>query len=195
MAESAHQEEKTPQGGEWQWGETPHGGEKEENKRHEADAPEIVWGQKEMGTDEVPEWLKSVPLRLRARLLWQKSYAVPIESDAMVLLYTGPDDEGALDNLIRKYKPEIAHKVLAFDTARCKKTNDMLRDEPYNSICTAAHEKKITKTGGGPMCRTWSIRRHFPKPGGGLPLRGYASPPPPPTQSFIDGWNSKDSTP
>ena len=51
---------------------------------------------------------------------------------------------------------------------------DMLRDEPYNTLCTLATLGRIIFVGGGPNCRTWSILRWFPKPNAPTPVRGRA---------------------
>ena len=128
---------------------------------------------------QLPDWLNAVPLRLRQRLLWQKSTMVDIVDGVIILLYVGKKDEGALDQLITAQAPETGKRVYAIDYVREVREHDMLLDEPYFSICTAACQGKVPYVGGGPMCRTWSIRRHFPRKGGGLPLRGYASPLPP----------------
>ena len=120
----------------------------------------------------MPEWLKQVPLKLRNKLLWHKSKSVEIPKRAIVLLYVGPENEESLDNLIIKQKKDLKDRIVVVEKERCHKTQDALKEEPYYSLCTAAMEGKIAQIGGGPNCRTWSIRRHFPRPGGGKPLRG-----------------------
>jgi len=47
----------------------------------------------------------------------------------------------------------------------------MLLQPLYDKLCSLANSGKLLGVLGGPMCRTWSIRRHIPKPRGGLPLR------------------------
>ena len=51
---------------------------------------------------------------------------------------------------------------------------DMLGKEPYSTMCSMAMAGKVALVGGGPNCRTWSILRWFPKPGGPPPVRGRA---------------------
>ena len=51
---------------------------------------------------------------------------------------------------------------------------DMLGEEPYSTMCSMAMAGKVALVGGGPNCRTWSILRWFPKPGGPPPVRGRA---------------------
>ena len=48
----------------------------------------------------------------------------------------------------------------------------MLRDMPYNLLCTLASRGRILLVCGGPNCRTWSIPRWFPKPNAPPPVRG-----------------------
>ena len=73
----------------------------------------------------------------------------------------------------------------------------MLAEEPYSTLCTACIEGKVAAVIGGPNCRTWSIRRHIPKPGGGTPVRGRLWPScwgldnlEPQAQSKVDGDNT-----
>ena len=42
------------------------------------------------------------------------------------------------------------------------------------TMCSMAMAGKVALVGGGPNCRTWSILRWFPKPGGPPPVRGRA---------------------
>ena len=81
-------------------------------------------------------------------------------------------DGGSIDETIAKLAPETKNRIMAIDIERCNKTQNMSVNEPYNSLCTAASEGRIPQVGGGPMCRTWSVRRLIWKPGGGLPCRG-----------------------
>ena len=120
----------------------------------------------------LPDWMQSIPARLRRRLLWKESTAVHIPQGAIVLLYTGKEDGDSLDEMVGTIQPELKEKIVAFDILRCKRTQDMLMEEPYNSICTAASRGRVTQVGGGPNCRTWSVRLLIEKPGGGLPCRG-----------------------
>ena len=54
---------------------------------------------------------------------------------------------------------------------------DMLGDKPCSTMCSMAMAGKVAFVGGGPNCRTWSILRWFPKPGGPPPVRGGRSRP------------------
>ena len=129
-----------------------------------------------------PNWLKQIPVELRNSLLWDRSNTVPIPQRAIVLLYTGEKDvwkEGewwpALDEQIECVADgdgQTTGKVIPIEMLRCKRTNNMLKPEPYNSLCTAATDGRIQQLGGGPNCRTWSIKLHVWKPYGGRPCRG-----------------------
>ena len=81
----------------------------------------------------------------------------------LILLYAGKDDVGALDAYLHAYNPAFSEHIWAVDIRRKGGDlgQDMLGDEPYSM-------------GGGPNCRTWSILRWFPKPGGPPPVRGRA---------------------
>ena len=87
-------------------------------------------------------------------------------------VYVGKMDGGSIDETINRLAPATSERVIAIDIERCKRTQDLSTREPYDSLCTAACEGKIAMVGGGPMCRTWSVRRLVWKPGGGLPCRG-----------------------
>ena len=62
--------------------------------------------------------------------------------------------------------------IIALDTNRCKRTQNMLSDEPFWSLCTAAEAGKLIIVGGGPMCRTFSVKRLVWMLYGALPCRG-----------------------
>ena len=118
-----------------------------------------------------PEWM-GLPPRLRKLLTWKKSHQIPIPDKAIAILYVGKLDGGSIDEAIAKLTPETKNRIMAIDIERCNKTQNMSVNEPYNSFCTAASEGRIPQVGGGPMCRTWSVRRLIWKPGGDLPCRG-----------------------
>ena len=112
---------------------------------------------------EIPEWLSKVPLSLRRRLVWARSHNTPIEDETIILLFVGKDDSDALDNILKDKYPELKSKVFAIDTKRCNRTHDFLGEEPYFSLCTAAVEGKLPLIGGGPMCRTFTVKRLIQK--------------------------------
>ena len=118
-----------------------------------------------------PGWM-GLPLKLRKLITWKKSHQIPIPDRAIVMLYVGKQDGGSIDETIERLAPETKKRIVAIDIERCERTQDMSGNEPYNSLCTAASEGRISQIGGGPMCRTWTVRRLIYKPGGGLPCRG-----------------------
>ncbi|CAE8656124.1 unnamed protein product [Polarella glacialis] len=116
-------------------------------------------------------WLQHVPPRLRNRLRWNTSHSPPIPDHAIVILFAGKEDPTSLESAIHSIAPELSNSVVAIDLCRGK-GNDLLASEPYSSLCTAGKDGKLDHCGGGPMCRTWTVRLWIPKEGGGVPLRG-----------------------
>ena len=86
---------------------------------------------------------------------------------SLILLYAGKDDAGALDAYLHAYNPAFSEYIWAVDIRRKGGDlgQDMLGEEPYLTTCAMA---------GKVACRTWSILRWFPKPGGPPPVRGRA---------------------
>ena len=79
---------------------------------------------------------------------------------SLILLYAGTEYIWAVD--IRRKGGDLGQ--------------DMLGDEPYSTMCSMAMAGKVAFVGGGPNCRTWSILRWFPKPGGPPVGRGRSRP-------------------
>lgn len=93
----------------------------------------------------------------------------------ILVLFPGKDDPGALDHVIHSIDPSAADRIVALDTARSQSTQDFTQDEPYFSICTCAFSGGFCCDGGGPMCRTMSVRRQIPDRNGfnkAPPVRG-----------------------
>ena len=143
-----------------------------EPKRTKHDNTEQRHQMQTQGQGHLPGWLENVPLRLRQRLVWQHSTSCNIPDGAIILFYVGKDNPQALDNILKTKDATIQDRLWPIDIERDAKTNNMLLEEPFNSLCTAAQGGKVDLAGGGPNCRTWTVRLHFPKKGGGIPLRG-----------------------
>ncbi|CAE8655241.1 unnamed protein product [Polarella glacialis] len=93
-------------------------------------------------------------------------------NDGKQLWYSSQEKKTpSLESAIHAVAPELSNSVVAIDICRGK-GNDLLAGEPYSSLCTAGKEGKLNHCGGGPMCRTWTIRLWIPKENGGVPLRG-----------------------
>jgi hypothetical protein len=107
----------------------------------------------------IPEWLRDVPSRLRRKLIWAPSTHTHIPEDAIVLLFVGEKDGGALDEILESRHPNLKGRIFALDLKRSKRFHDFLSDEPYNSLCTAAAKGRLYMVGGGPMCRTFTVLR------------------------------------
>ena len=115
-------------------------------------------------------WLAYVPARLRTWLHWE-----PQKHDGqkpkVVLLYAGPDDDSSLDHILKPQGPMEADSIWAIDLCRGD-DHDLLKDGLYFKLCSSATDGLLLGIAGGPMCRTWSILRHIPKPGAPRPVRG-----------------------
>ena len=92
-----------------------------------------------------------------------------------------------LDNTLHLMRPSLSPRVLAFDKVRegGDRDQNLLRDEPYNTLCTLAAAGNLRAIVGGPNCRTWSILRWFPKPGRPPPVRG---------RSEVEAWGLEGNT-
>lgn len=113
-------------------------------------------------------WMALVPEALRNTLHW-----APVEvpnGRFLILLYPGKRDGGSLDEEIESLNFADDLQLVALDTVMDSPGN-VLDFHLWNWLCTLASLGKVLGVVGGSMCRTWSIRRHIPKPGGGLPLR------------------------
>ena len=117
-------------------------------------------------------WLSSVPHRLLERLTWTTQPTASLQGRDILLLYTGPRDGGALDDIITQQRQDLGPRLPAVDILRPPEPNDILDDVFYSTLCCAAVGGKLSFVGGGPNCRTWSILRWFPKPGAPRPVRG-----------------------
>ena len=114
-------------------------------------------------------WLTYVPLELRQWLAWRPQ---AIGGDqCLLLLYTGEDDDEALDSCIHAAGLLPRKSVWAIDLCRHHSQN-ILHQDLYDSLCSWALAGGLLGVIGGPMCRTWSIRRHIYKPGAPRPVRG-----------------------
>ena len=107
----------------------------------------------------IPLWLKDVPRNLRRKLIWSNSTYTHIPEDAIVLLFVGDKDGGALDQILESRHPNLSERIFAIDLKRDKRFNNFRSEEPYNSLCTAAAEGRLYMVGGGPMCRTFTVLR------------------------------------
>ena len=136
----------------------------------------------EIGCQEAPRHLIShsfnhakwvqLPHRLATKLDWGKSNYLQLAHGTIALLYVGENDQGALDNVLRKLAPDLSDRIVAIDVLRDESDQDMLLDEPYYSLCTAAAEGRLDGIGGTPTCRTWYVLRLIQSNRGGLPSRG-----------------------
>ena len=89
----------------------------------------------------------------------------------LLQLYSGPEDDGSLDHILKEESVLPSSELLALDICR-DNSHDLLQPRLYHELCSWASEGKLIGVIGGPMCRTWSIRRHIRKPGFPEPVRG-----------------------
>jgi len=87
------------------------------------------------------------------------------------LLYSGPSDGYSLADYLRSKGCEDLFEV----DILANPPQNVLHQNLYDGLCTAASEGGLKAVMGGPNCRTFSIRRHIPKKGGGLPVRSRDS--------------------
>jgi len=130
--------------------ETPNKSEPHDSPHHHLNG----WNDR-----HVPLWLRDVPVHLRRKIVWTQSYSTPLPKDAIILLFVGRKDGGALDEILAELHPATCKRTFAIDLKRCERTHNFLSEEPYNSLCTAAAEGRLSIVGGGPMCRTFSVLR------------------------------------
>ena len=144
-------------------------------------------GTGEAGASPSFQWMAHIPDRLVRRLKWRATEDAPPQKEIIVLLYAGKDDPGSLDNTLHLMRPSLSPRVLAFDKVRegGDRNQNLLRDEPYNTLCTLAAAGNLRAIVGGPNCRTWSILRWFPKPGRPPPVRG---------RSELEVWGLEGNT-
>ena len=70
-------------------------------------------------------WLTTVPNRLLERLLWTEQSTNSLQGKDILLLYTGPSDGGALDDVITSQQPDLGSRILAVDILRPRTVDPM----------------------------------------------------------------------
>ena len=75
---------------------------------------------------------------------------------------------------IHQTAPWLTQYVVEIEIERDPTRHNILLDQPYTQLLQAAQEGRLLAIIGGPNCRTWSIRLHYPQRDGtpGQPLRG-----------------------
>jgi hypothetical protein len=125
-------------------------------------------------------WHKHVPDRLLQRLLPAENPA-PTTNDynlptgyIVLVLSAGKDDHASTMAAIQQTAPWLTPYVVEVELDRDPQRHNVLLDQPYSQILRAANEGRILAVIGGPNCRTWSIRLHYPQRDGtpGQPMRG-----------------------
>ena len=128
-------------------------------------------------------WTRKLPKRLRQRLVPRKptttlaDHGIP-EGPILLCLYAGPDGHEAIDWAIQMEAPWLTPYVVALDTRRDPQRHDMLSENLYGHLAEKSRQGDLLAIGGGPECKTWSIKLHKPLPDGspGHPLRGRQEP-------------------
>ena len=117
-----------------------------------------------------------IPVEILHRVNSTKRPESPIRGGLTLLfLYSGksqPNQWGfkSAGQAFSDLYPELSHLVMEVDIEN-DPTHDILDDDFYGSLLDLAERGLLLLVSGGPNCRTWSIRLHVPKPGGGKPLR------------------------
>ena len=108
------------------------------------------------------------------------------------MLYAGQNNESSFESALHPTAPWYTEHIFAVESLRGL---DMLSDEPYNTLCAACVRGEVAAN-IGPNCRTWFIRLHIKKEGGGAPKRARLYPArwgldnlAPQAQSKVDGDN------
>ena len=99
----------------------------------------------------------------------------PVEfqgTDMVLALYAGNDDDTSTKSAMSQLDEPTADKFMEMGTCRAEPHMDVLDDCAYMGLLSLARFGRISVVLGGPMCRTWSIRRWFQKPGFPGPVRG-----------------------
>ena len=117
---------------------------------------------------KVYDWMFWIPPEYRRTCEWTLSDERTFNSGSVIILYAGAADDKDLESALRRLSPDMV--IHSFDIIR-NSTEDLLQPEPWNSLCTAASQGKLSIVAGGPNCRTWSIRRHFDNGKGAPPVR------------------------
>ena len=97
-------------------------------------------------------WLSSVPHRLLERLTWTTHPTAGLQGRDILLLYTGPRDGGALDDILTQQQQDLGPRLLAVDILRPPETgpNDIMDDVFYSTLCCAAAGGQLTFVGAAP---------------------------------------------
>ena len=119
---------------------------------------------------EPAETLRAIPWnRRRRRSLEQKG------RKAILHLYAGPREGYTLERAVKELGGDHMD-VLEIDLQRGPE-HDMMSDELYAALLRGALDSRFDAVVGGPNCRTRSVLRHYPLPGGGpRPVRSLEEP-------------------
>ena len=109
-------------------------------------------------------WMQDIPERLRLRLGGRRGQCRGLQSRPSSCCTLGRMMRGSY---LHAYNQAFSEYIWAVDIRR-------MGEEPYSTMCSMAMAGKVALVGGGPNCRTWSILRWFPKPGGPPPVRSRA---------------------
>ena len=117
---------------------------------------------------------RGVPNRLLSRLLPSSDTPAVEFPQAKILLalYAGADDDTSTKSAMCQLDRTTAQRFLEMDTCRAEPYMDVLDDCTFLGLVHLARAGYIEAVLGGPMCRTWSIRRWFPRQGFPGPVRG-----------------------
>ena len=84
-----------------------------------------------------PSWLQGVPDRLVDKLKWSPDCsAAQVPGDAIVMPFAGK--AASLEAILHAQAPGLSPRVVAFDSCRKPDGKDLLDDNLYGALCTAA---------------------------------------------------------
>jgi hypothetical protein len=126
------------------------------------------------GSTALPTWAKGFPPCVLGALGATRDVDFPMpRTPVIIILYAGKDDSTSLESAIHSVAPWLTPHIIAIDSLRGV---DMLTEQPFSTLFHFCNTGQVAAIIGGPNCRTWSIRRHIPKPGGGHTSSRQTSP-------------------
>lgn len=106
---------------------------------------------------EACPWASALPERLRRELAWEETSTswFPTDQDVILILYAGLEDDFSFKAHMLSWPCQIIdinNKRPGYHV-----DHDMLRKEPYSSICQAAIAGRLKAVVAGPNCRATMV--------------------------------------
>jgi hypothetical protein len=87
-----------------------------------------------------------VPPQVRKTTQWKESFSFPVPDRAIILLYSGQQDQHSLEVAIHAEAPGLTSSIVPIDTKRdgCSEKHNMIADEPYFFPFVQQHLKGVS---------------------------------------------------